>query len=840
MLEISLKKTLLMFFMISAAALPAFAFTISGHVTDTAMQPVENVRITIYYILNGNPMEVYWDTTDVNGDYLFGNVNGDTYDIAFRPRTSSGLVPVYLTGVVVNTNLVIDQVLQPGLFLTGTVTDQFGDPIEAVDLNVYNQLTGIKLFTPGDNTDPNGLYEIVIPSGVYQIAYRYRGDLPNPRYVPVELNNVPVYADTSIDVTLVNGFFVSGTVRDPNNAAVVEADLDADNSTTGIAVYTPDDNTDSTGHYLMLVPPGNYDINVAPLPATRLIPDIVYNLQVLSDVTLNFNLQWGNILSGTVRNPNGVGVFNVNIDVQDSLTGLDIFTAWDKTDSSGAYQTVVPSGLFNIEFKPPIAIPYVAGYRQNGYNVSGDAVLNVTVPFGILLSGSVHKTSGPAVPNADIDAIEAGSDISVPLSGDHTDSSGVYATVVVPGMYHIEFEPPRTQCLAARRIPNQILNNNTQISAILDTGMVVSGTITQSGSPIPDMRANAFESVSGQEAFTPGNKSNQTGFYEILIKPLTYDLIYTPDPSSGLPDTITMPDINVNTNKVINIIYGMANFSASPLSGQVPLQVTFTDLSSNNPTSWYWDFGDGGTSALRNPIHTYMNTGLYTVILTVSNGAGYDAQTRRNYINVWQNAAPIADFVGYPRNGIPPMQVDFYDLSQNLPTSWQWDFGDGGTSNLQDPAHVYQDLGYFTVTLTATNQFGSDDTVKVNYIFLSETGGCGPYIVGDFNGSGIFNVADIVNAFSKLIIGSPDAYLQCECPPGGGNIWAVAFDVNNSCSFNIADIVVGYSRLMIGSPELVPCQSCPPGSPSPGPGGQPLYDHPAGAKIKPDRNNGLR
>lgn len=92
---------------------------------------------------------------------------------------------------------------------------------------------------------------------------------------------------------------------------------------------------------------------------------------------------------------------------------------------------------------------------------------------------------------------------------------------------------------------------------------------------------------------------------------------------------------------------------------------------------------------------------------------------------------------------------------------------------------------------------------------------CGLYFVGDYNGSGTFNVADIISSFSKLKTGSPNAYLLCECPPGG-NTWAVAMDVNNSCVFNIADVIAGFSKLKTGSPELIPCELCPPeGWPSP-------------------------
>jgi hypothetical protein len=97
-------------------------------------------------------------------------------------------------------------------------------------------------------------------------------------------------------------------------------------------------------------------------------------------------------------------------------------------------------------------------------------------------------------------------------------------------------------------------------------------------------------------------------------------------------------------------------------------------------------------------------------------------------------------------------------------------------------------------------------------------GGQCDYVIGDFNGSLLFNVADIVDSYSKLKTGAPEPAYLCECPPGSGDEWAVAMDLNNSCSFNVADVVAGYSKLKTGSPELVPCEECPPPGRHPAPG----------------------
>lgn len=83
-----------------------------------------------------------------------------------------------------------------------------------------------------------------------------------------------------------------------------------------------------------------------------------------------------------------------------------------------------------------------------------------------------------------------------------------------------------------------------------------------------------------------------------------------------------------------------ADFIANPTSGQAPLQVTFTDLSTNNPTSWQWDFGDGGSSTSQNPSHTYTSDGSYTVKLIVANAYGSDTATVANMITVGSTICP--------------------------------------------------------------------------------------------------------------------------------------------------------------------------------------------------------
>src|SRR5439155_24224497 len=148
-----------------------------------------------------------------------------------------------------------------------------------------------------------------------------------------------------------------------------------------------------------------------------------------------------------------------------------------------------------------------------------------------------------------------------------------------------------------------------------------------------------------------------------------------------------------------------ANFQGSPTSGAAPLTVAFTDTSTGAPTSWSWSFGDGGTSTLQSPGHVYQSPGTYTVSLSVANAAGSNTLTRSAYISA-SGPPPTANFQGSPTTGPAPLSVAFTDTSTGAPTGWSWSFGDGGTSTAQNPTHVYQSPGTYSVALTASNGGG--------------------------------------------------------------------------------------------------------------------------------------
>jgi PKD repeat protein len=226
-----------------------------------------------------------------------------------------------------------------------------------------------------------------------------------------------------------------------------------------------------------------------------------------------------------------------------------------------------------------------------------------------------------------------------------------------------------------------------------------------------------------------------------------------------------------------------ADFTGSPTSGTPPLSVTFTDQSTNAPTSWAWDFGDGGTSTSQNPTHVYGAVGTYTVSLTASNSCGADTETKVGYVTVSTCPLPSTDFSGTPTSGTAPLTVAFTDLTSGSPASWSWAFGDGGTSAVQSPTHVYTAPGTYDVSLTTTNACGADTETKLGYITVTGAGGTTEEVVTGA-GAGATN-APVVKAWDHAMPPAAVATFTAYGTPQYGANVATA-DMNGGGAVEIA------------------------------------------------------
>jgi PKD repeat protein len=167
-------------------------------------------------------------------------------------------------------------------------------------------------------------------------------------------------------------------------------------------------------------------------------------------------------------------------------------------------------------------------------------------------------------------------------------------------------------------------------------------------------------------------------------------------------------------------------FDWTPAAPGVGDSTTFTatitdpDQPAGTAFTYLWDFGDGTTSTLSNPSHSFAEKKSYTITLKVTDAAsGETTVTRTLSIG---NAPPVANFQASKQTvavGEPVQLTDASTDTDGTVTGWAWTFGDGATSTAKNPSHTYSAMGSFTVTLVVTDDKGGESAPKTLVITVT-------------------------------------------------------------------------------------------------------------------------
>jgi PKD repeat protein len=175
---------------------------------------------------------------------------------------------------------------------------------------------------------------------------------------------------------------------------------------------------------------------------------------------------------------------------------------------------------------------------------------------------------------------------------------------------------------------------------------------------------------------------------------------------------------NCTDVKTVNITVmpvPLPQFAALPVSQIYSTSgnpVTFTNATNEGTWNWLWKFGDGATSTVQNPSHTYTALGDYKVTLIVSNENCSDSIDHQVSVTP---IPPVAGFDPIP-SGCEPLNLTINNTTLNTEfpvTTYKWDFGDGGTSNAKNPTYTYFDPGTYRVELTVTGPGGTSSISQV-------------------------------------------------------------------------------------------------------------------------------
>jgi hypothetical protein len=302
---------------------------------------------------------------------------------------------------------------------------------------------------------------------------------------------------------------LEGNVFGPTGQPLVGVDIDVFDQVTGQKLVTPNDDTGVGGSFSVVVPPGLYRVGFDPfgLPGPTLAPKQIFDVLVeggghdLDDIFLEF----GAVVTGTVLGPGSAPVAGVDLDLEDSSTGIKAYTPGDNTDASGNFSFAVELGNYFVEVEPPVSTRLLA-QRSGPVNVNGNLSLGTFVLVaGVWLSGTVTGPGSGPVPFVDVDAFDASTSIEIPLAADPTSSTGAYIAVVPTGTIDVVFEPPSNSPFLPLTVPDVAIAGDTVLDAVLNlagtdpnpTPLALGNSFVGALAGMTEVDEATFESIAG-------------------------------------------------------------------------------------------------------------------------------------------------------------------------------------------------------------------------------------------------------------------------------------------------------------------------------------------------------
>ncbi len=414
----------------------------------------------------------------------------------------------------------------------GTVRNAGGQPVPGVDIDAVNAATGESLTLANDGTDANGFYYIYFPPGTYNIRFTPPHGSP---LVSQERTNIVVMNNVTLNVTLPNGFFLFGTVRDPNLQPIAGVDVDVRDQGTNASIFLGNDDTDVNGFYAVVLPNGNYKVLFRPNPSTSYPVRVFENIAISDqDRNLNANLQNGVRLFGTASDPSGDPLPGVKLEVFDAVSGAKVWTFGSSSDSLGFYQAaLLPGFRYDLVYQGPSPWGY-RDLRVDSLLVAAPTQRNVTLTFPYRLSGSVQPASGGGgVPQVRIDVFSHAGGDDIPLADRHTDSNGDYRVDVPAGTIDVTFRSPEGNGLASKIIRNIQISEDTDLDALLPNGFALTGRVRRpGGTGVANVDFDIKDSVTGLEVPVFDDDTDALGDYTLVLPNGTYNLDI--DPGRGV------------------------------------------------------------------------------------------------------------------------------------------------------------------------------------------------------------------------------------------------------------------------------------------------------------------
>ena len=818
--------------------------TISGKVTDAQGNPIVGVQVEAHtHTCWPQEDRMFACQTDSSGNYSIPVPNGSYYIYIYTDPagdnnfyrnswwTGTAMSEDCSNAISVHSNNTLNMTLNRAEIISGTVTDQEGNPLYNVCINAYADAC-YNNFVASSTTDEDGNYSLIVPPGEYYIITNANCQQLQPvvnewwdggngttdctTAAPISVNQ---------DINAID--FELGNIPDFPAPVIQKA---------GLVTREKPDGSTSTIFYLYLSGPSPEDIfscvAEGPSGTFNLGPYSSIRQRGLAYLTVPGFIFDDGIYTLTVTDSKGrQATASQNFSYDNTVPRLDESSRLPVDQSYTGTET--PSISFSSVGDGYFYKVYVTDYSGKivWYNSTISQETSYTVPEGLLQPNTPYRwyvrvfdrdgqpnscqesevfsfyTGDGSTPNIDKKYV-----LSIEQPGYKGTWFGVRNANIAPwditsltvtdpdnntydvNGYGFYFTRPSVYSLTVGS-PFPLADGTYNFHLETRSGSSISSDITYARNTLPEIDESSlspanntyFDSDSLTFSWAPLHDDNQPDrVYYYRIRIYSYDNKmnwYDSETTTGSSLTIPVAgnfavgssyrwrlvvyddlDHNQNMTNSTKRVFTIANtpvaadFSSAYHSGSAPLTIAFLDNSQGNIAKWTWDFGDGSTSNERNPVHNYLNPGSYTVTLTVDDFYGNsNCQIKTEYVTVAaQDQPPVAKFTSSTTNGVSPLEVSFSDQSTGDTTSWQWDFGDNQTSNEQNPVHLYENPGLYTVTLTASGPGGNNTEIKTD--FISITAPATPPIA-NFSSSSVSGTAPSIITFLDQSTGDITNYL---------------------------------------------------------------------------------
>jgi hypothetical protein len=375
-----------------------------------------------------------------------------------------------------------------------------------------------------------------------------------------------VNSDTTIDITLPDGWLLSGKVSNPAGDGLPLIEVSLRDAMTGAKQFVSNNETDSLGNYQVAVSGGMYELQFSGRPGTRVVGLAQDSILIESDLVWDQILEEGFLLSIKVEDEFGVAIKKADIDIKLAVTVEKLFTPNDRTDDTGWAGLALLPDLYQVELDPPFGSPYDQVILPD-FSLTGDTAITVVMPSvtRVALTGRVIDESGSGLEGVRFNLISTATGRELFVPDNLSDSIGLFSLAAPTGTIDVRIAPLEGSRLVGQAIRGLTVTSDSSLGEItIPEGVVVSVQANDTdGFPVVDVDLDLTDLVTGLEVYTPYDNTDVGGLAMVNLLPGEYSVLLDPPDTSGL-EQFFVGRVSIQGDTLLTFLLGANPGGGSP------------------------------------------------------------------------------------------------------------------------------------------------------------------------------------------------------------------------------------------------------------------------------------